>query len=62
MYGRFPPASVDLLVDRTYQRDWNTYTGQVLRTTPYNGEIRQGDSGGPVFIDDQVHGIFSHGW
>lgn len=52
---------LDILVYDTYQRNRDTYTGQMSSATPYNGEPRQGDSGGPVFIDDQVHGIFAHG-
>lgn len=52
---------VDLVVNKARQESWNKYEGHAITTASYNGEVRKGDSGGPVFIDDQVHGIFSHG-
>ena len=37
------------------------YTSDTMAIIPHNGKLMKGDSGGPLFIDDQVQGIFSHG-
>lgn len=51
----------DAVVKDVYPVTTLGYTSDTMTITPHNGKLMKGDSGGPLFIDDQVQGIFSHG-
>lgn len=51
----------DAVVRDVYSVSTLGYTSDTMTIDTHNGKLMKGDSGGPLFIDDQVQGIFSHG-